>query len=139
MAIAKWSLPGTRTSNQAGTALNSLATGSASGLITYSNFEDRDLYAAVTIKLGSITPTTGGSVTLRVYASDGIDAPDANGGAFDSYVAALAPGAGAKVVIFPLVRLYPFSLRLQFVNNSGVTTAASGNELYVTPFNEDVS
>jgi len=138
MAIAKWSLPNARSANQAGTALNSLANGTASALITYPNFEDRDLYAAVTIKLGSITPVTGGSVTLRVYAGDGIDFPDANGGAFDSYVVALAPGAGAKVVILPLVRLHPFTLRLQVVNNAGVTTAASGNELYLRTYSEEV-
>ena len=138
MAVAKWSAPGTRSANLAGTALNSLATGSASSLIAYDNGTARDLYAAVTVKLGSITPGTGGSVTLRVYAGDGTDLPDANGGAFDAYVAALASGAGAKVVTFPMVRLYPFPMRLQFVNGAGVTTAASGNELYLTPFNEDV-
>ena len=138
MAVAKWSAPGARSANLAGTALNSLATGSASALISYDNSTNRDLYAAVAIKLGSITPTAGGSVTLRVYAGDGTDLPDANGGAFDAYVAALASGAGAKVVTFPMVRLYPFPVRLQFVNGAGVTTAASGNELYVTPYNEDV-
>ena len=139
MAIAKWSAPEARSSNLAGTALNSLATGTASSLISYDNSTALNLYAAVTIKLGSITPATNGSVTLRVYAADGTDVPDANGGAFDSYVAALASGASAKVVVFPLVRLYPFPLRLQFVNNAGVTTAASGNELYVLPYNEDVT
>jgi hypothetical protein len=139
MAIATWSAPGARSSNLAGTALSSLATGTASSLISYDNSTARNLYAAVTIKLGSITPATGGSVTLRVYAGDGTDVPDANGGAFDSYVAALASGASAKVVTIPLVRLYPFPLRLQFVNSAGVTTAASGNELYVRPYNEDVT
>lgn len=138
MAVVKWSAPGARGANLAGTALNSLATGSASSPIAYDNSTARDLYAAVTVKLGSITPGTGGSVTLRVYAGDGTDLPDADGGAFDAYVAALAGGAGAKVVTFPMVRLYPFPVRMQFVNNAGVTTAASGNELYVTPYNEDV-
>lgn len=139
MAIAKWSAPGARSANLSGTALNSLATGSVSALIAYDNSTPRDLYAAVTVKLGSITPGTGGSVSIRVYAGDGTDLPDANGGAFDTYTAALATGSGAKVVTFPMVRLYPFPCRLQFVNNAGVTTAASGNELYVTPFNEDVT
>jgi len=37
-----------------------------------------------------------------------------------------------------MVRLYPVSCRLQVVNNAGVTLAASGNELYVRPFNEDI-
>jgi hypothetical protein len=139
MAIAKWSLPNARSSNQAGTTLNSLANSTASALITYSNLDNRDLYAAVTIKLGSITPAAGGSVTLRVYSGDGTDVPDANGGAFDSYVATLASGASAKVVTIPMVRLYPFSLRLQVVNNAGVAFAASGNELYLRTYNEDVT
>ena len=139
MAVAKWASPGSRSSNLAGAALNSLATGSASSLISYDNSTALDLYAAVAVKLGSITPIVGGSVTLRVYAGDGTDLPDANGGAFDSYTAALASGAGAKVMTFPMVRLYPFPCRLQILNNAGVTLAASGNEIYVRPFNEDVT
>lgn len=139
MAVAKYSAPSTRSANLAGTALNSLANGSASALIAYDNSSTRDLYAAVTIKLGSITPATGGSVTLRLYTGDGTDLPDVNGGAFDSYTAALSTGTGAKVVSFPLVRLYPFPLRVQVVNNAGVTLGASGNELYFTDYNEEVN
>jgi hypothetical protein len=138
MAIARWAAPGTRSSNLAGTALNSLANGSASAAITYDNSTARDLYAIVTVKLGSITPTTGGSITLRVYSGDGTDTPDLNGGSFDSYTAVLTTGASAKVATF-FVRIYPFPCSAQLVNNSGVSTAASGNELYFRPFNEDVS
>ncbi len=139
MAVAKWAAPGTRSSNLAGTTFNSLANGSAGSAITYDNSTNRDLYAIVTVKLGSLTPTAGGSITLRVYSGDGTDTPDLNGGSFDTYTAALTTGASAKVVSFPLVRLYPFSMRLQVVNNAGVSTAASGNELYVRAYNEDVS
>jgi hypothetical protein len=139
MAVAKWATPGTRSSNLAGTTFNSLANGSAGTAITYDNSTARDLYAAVTIKLGSLTPTTGGEITLRVYSGDGTDTPDLNGGSFDTYRAALTTTAGAKVVTFPMVRLYPFSVILQVVNNAGVSTAASGNELFVRPYNEDVS
>lgn len=139
MAVAKWSTPSTRSSNLAGTTFNTLANGSAGSAITYDNSGNKDLYGIVTVKLGSLTPATGGSITLRVYAGDGTDTPDLNGGSFDTYTAALTTGASAKVVTFPMVRLYPFSLRLQVVNNAGVSTAASGNELFVTPFNEDVS
>lgn len=139
MAVAKYSIPSARSANLAGTAINSLANGSASAFITYDNSGTRDLYAAVTIRLGSITPATGGSVTLRIYTGDGTDVPDVNGGSFDSYTAALATGTSAKVVTFPLVRLYPFPLRVQVVNNAGVTLAASGNELYFTDYNEEVN
>jgi hypothetical protein len=137
MAVAKWAAPSTRSSNLAGTALNSLANGSASALISYDNSTARDLYAAVTIKLGSITPAAGGSITLRVLAGDGTDVPDAV--QLDTYTVPLTSGAGAKVAIIPLVRLYPFPLRLAVVNNAGVALAASSNELYCTPYNEDVS
>ena len=139
MAVAKWAEPGTRSANLAGTTFNSLGPNSAGTAITYDNSSNRDLYAIVTVKLGSLTPTTGGSITLRVYSGDGTDTPDLNGGAFDSYTAALTTTTGAKVVTFPMVRLYPFSMRLQIVNNAGVSTAASANELFVRAFNEDVS
>jgi hypothetical protein len=138
MAIARWAAPSARITIAA-TAINSLANGSASAAITYDNSTNRDLYAIVTIKLGSITPAAGGSVSLRVYSGDGTDTPDLNGGAFDTYVAPLATGASAKVVTFPMVRLYPFPLRFQIVNNAGVSTAASGNELYVRPYNEEIT
>jgi hypothetical protein len=137
MAIAKWSTPSTRSSNLAGTTLNSVANGSESARVTYDNSTTRDLYGFVTVKLGSITPATGGSVTLRVTASDGTDLGDAVGG--DLYTMPLAAGASAKVVNVPLVRLYPYSLRLSVVNNAGVALAASGNEIYVRAFNEDVT
>ena len=139
MAVAKWASPGSRSANLAGTTFNSLANGSAGSAITYDNSTARDLYAAVAVKLGSLTPATGGSITLRVYAGDGTDTPDLNGGSFDSYTAALTTSTGAKVVTFPMVRLYPFPLTVQIVNSAGVSTAASGNELYVRTYNEDVS
>ena len=138
MAVVKWSAPSSRSSNLAGTTFNSLANGSAGSAITYDNGTMRDFYATVTVKLGSLNAAAGGSITLRVYSGDGTDTPDLNGGSFDSYVEGLVSGTSAKVVTFRMVRLYPFSLRLQVVNNAGNSTAASGNELYVTPFNEDV-
>jgi hypothetical protein len=137
MAVAKWATPGSRSSNFAGTTLNSLANGSESAVVTYDNSTNRNLYGTVTIKLGSITPSTGGSITLRVTVSDGTDTADKAAG--DYYTAVLASGASAKVVILPMVRIYPYSLRFSLVNNSGVTLASSSNEIYVTPFNEDVS
>jgi hypothetical protein len=133
MAVAKWASPGSRSTNLAGTTFNTLANGTAGSAISYDNSTARDLYAAITVKLGSLTPATGGSVTLRVYAGDGTDTPDLNGGPFDSYVAPLTTTAGAKVAIIPMVRLYPFPVTLQVVNNAGISTAASGNELYVRP------
>jgi len=137
MAVAKWSALSQRSANLAGTTLNSLANGSESNVVTYDNSTTRDLYGAVAIKLGSITPTTGGSITLRVTINDGTDTSDRIGG--DQYVAPITTTTGAKTVVLPMVRLYPFSMRFSIVNNSGVAFAASGNEIYVTDYNEDVT
>ena len=136
MAIAKWSTPSARSSNFAGTTLNSLANAAESNVVTYDNSTNLNLYGVVTLKLGSITPTAGGSVTIRVTLSDGTDTSDRIGG--DLYVVPLTSGASAKVVMVNMVRLYPFSMRFSVVNNAGVALAASGNELYVRPFNEDI-
>jgi hypothetical protein len=137
MAVAKWAAPSTRSSNFAGTTLNSLANGSESAVLTYDNSTNRDLYGVVTIKLGSITPSSGGTITLRVTLNDGTDTADRIGG--DVYSILLTSGASAKVAVFNMVRLYPYSMRMSVLNNSGVALAASGNELYVRPWNEDVT
>lgn len=137
MAIAKWATPSTRSSNFAGTTLNSLANAGESAVVTYDNSTSRDLYGVVTLKLGSITPSTGGSITIRVTLNDGTDTADKIGG--DLYVVPLTSGASAKIAVVNMVRLYPFSMRFSVINNSGVTLAASGNELYVRPWNEDIA
>ena len=137
MAIAKWSAPSARSSNLAGTTLNSLANGSESAVVTYDNSANRDLYGLVVIKLGSITPAAGGSITLRVTLNDGTDTADRIGG--DLYVVPLTSGASAKVAVVNMVRLYPYSMRFSVVNSAGVALAATGNELYVRPWNEDVT
>lgn len=137
MAVAKWATPSARSSNFAGTTLNSLANAGESTAVTYDNSANRDLYGLVTIKLGSITPATGGSVVVRVTLNDGTDTADRVGG--DLYVVPLVAGAGAKVAVLNMVRLYPYSMRFSLVNNAGVTLAASGNELFVRPWNEDVA
>lgn len=137
MAVAKWAAPSTRSSNFLGTTANSLANGSESSVVTYDNSSNRDLYGAVTLKLGSINSSAGGSVSLRVTVNDGTDTADKIGG--DVYVAPLVSGSSAKVVVFPMVRLYPFSLRFSIVNNAGVTLASANNEIYVRPYNEDVT
>lgn len=137
MAIAKWAAPSTRSANLAGTTLNSLANAGESAVVTYDNSSNRDLYGTVTVKLGSITPTAGGSITLRVTLNDGTDTADRIGG--DLYVVPLTSGASAKVAVINMVRLYPYSMRISVINNAGVAFAATGNEIYVRPFNEDIA
>jgi hypothetical protein len=137
MAIAKWATPSTRSSNFASTTLNSLANAGESNVVTYDNSTNRDLYGIITVKLGSITPSTGGSITVRVTINDGTDTADRIGG--DIYVIPLTSGASAKVAVLNMIRLYPVSMRISVINNSGVTFNASGNEIYIRPWNEDVT
>lgn len=137
MAVAKWSSNSGRSSNIMSSAADSLANGSESAVVTYDNSSLKNLYAAATIKLGSINSTTGGSVSLRATLNDGTDTGNKVGG--DVYVVPLVVGSAAKINIIPLVRLYPFSIRFSLVNNSGATLNAAGNELYLVPYNEDVS
>ena len=137
MAIAKWATPSTRSSNFASTTLNSLANAAESTAVTYDNSTNRDLYGTITVKLGSITPSTGGSITVRITLNDGTDTANRIGG--DQYVIPLTSGASAKIAMVNMARLYPFSMRISVINNAGVSLNAGSNELYITPYNEDIA
>jgi hypothetical protein len=137
MAIAKWNTPGTRSSNIASTVLDSLASAGESSVVTYDNSTNLDLYASIVVKLGSITPTTGGSISIRITINDGTDTADKIGG--DIYVVPLITTASAKVAVVNMIRLYPYSMRISVINNSGVSFAASSNQIFVRPWNENVA
>lgn len=137
MAVATWSSNSGRSTNILSSAANSLANGSESAVVTYDNSSLKNLYAAATIKLGSISSTTGGSISLRLTLNDGTDTSDKVGG--DVYVVPLVVGSAAKVNIIPMIRLYPFSVRFSLVNNSGATLNAANNELYLIPYNETIT
>lgn len=138
MAVAKWAAPSSESANLAGTALDSLANGSTSARIAYDNSTSRDLYGKVTLELGSITPGSGGSITLRVLHRRGTTDEDVVD-TLESYTALLISGASAKRVIFPMVRLYPFTLGFVVRNDAGAALAATGNAFYIQTYNEDVS
>lgn len=141
MPTARWSTPGTASANLAGTALDALANGSTSAFLTsYANGTNLDLYAGIAINLGSITPTTGGSITVRVFASVNGNTPDntASVGGGDAYAVPLTTTASAKVVNIPMVRLYPGTVYFTVTNNAGValSSTAGTNTLVVVPFDE---
>jgi hypothetical protein len=137
MAVVKWTTPGSET-NVAGSALTSLANGSNSARMAYDNSTAKDLYARVTVELGSITPSAGGSITLRYLGRrSGTDEDITTG--LESYTMPLASGTGAKRVIFQMVRLYPYDGGFVVTNNAGVTLASSGNSVFVQPFGEDIA
>ena len=139
-SLTKWSPPGAESSNLAGTALDGLATGSNSARIPVTN-PGLDLYCRVTVVLGSITPGTGASITLRYlgYQASASTSEDIiASGHQDSYTALLSSGTGAKRMIFEMVRLYPFDGGFFLTNNAGVALASSGNAIYVQTYNEAI-
>jgi|SRR5215207_1567345 len=148
MADTSWGTPlaiGSVT-NIAGTTLDSLAnstssTTGVSAFVTHDNSSALKLYANVRVTLGSLTPATGGSITLCVFAAQDTTAPTntAGFGGGDRYPYPLDTATGAKELIFPMVRLYNESMRLCIVNNAGVALAASGNGIRVRPYGESVA
>jgi hypothetical protein len=142
MGVINWATPRAVSSNFASTTLDSLANGSTSAFVTYDNSSNLDEYGNFSIALGSLTPTTGGSITLRVYsAGDAGTAPDDTGsvGGGDPYTVPLTTTASTKFVTIPGVKLYPFSMRVQITNNSGVSLAATGNSIKVQGYTETVA
>lgn len=136
MSTAKWSTPGSEV-EIGGSALNSLASSSTSARMAYNNSTNRDLYARVVVELGSISPGTGASITLRYLGRrSGSDETITTG--LESYTLPLGTTSGTKRLIFEMVRIYPFDGGFVVTNNSGTTLPASGNAVYVQPFNEDI-
>jgi hypothetical protein len=141
VATAKWATPSAVGSNIAGTTLDSLANAGTSAFVTHDNSSNLDLYASVRVTLGSIAAGAGASIKLHVHMVQDATAPNDTGsvGGGDIYSASLLVSTSIKEITFPMVRLYPGSLRLQITNNSTVTLASSGNEIRVRPYNESVS
>ena len=136
MATAiKWSVPTALSASLVTTQLDSLGNGSESAVSSaIDNTAGGYLYAAIIVVLGSITPATGGSISLRLTVSDGTNTADKVAG--DTYSAVLLAGASLKVVVFPLVRLPPFNCYLSVVNNSGVAFNAADSDVYYRAYGE---
>jgi len=136
MATAiKWSVPTALSASLVTTQLDSLGNGSESAVSSaIDNTAGSYLYAAIIVVLGSITPTAGGSISLRLNVYDGTNTTDKAAG--DTYSAVLLAGASLKVVVFPLVRLPPFNCYLSVVNNSGVAFNAADSDVYYRAYGE---
>jgi hypothetical protein len=139
MTTAKWATPSAESSNLAGTALDSLASGSGAAVTAYDNSTNLDLYLGVRIALGSITPAVGGYITLQVFTIQGGVTPDFVAGAGDSYSQPVLTATGVKNICFPMVRAYPRSMRFVITNNTGVALAATGNSVVASPYNESAA
>jgi hypothetical protein len=146
MAIAEWDNSqgsNAESSNIAGTALNGLTNGSLSAILAdIDNATNDDLYVSFWLELGSITPTAGGSVTIRLVRKRGSTYEDRTATIFsgEQMVKPLTTATGVKAVSFNFLRLPgPYVFGVELVNNSGVTLASSANALYYQTHNEAVN
>lgn len=130
---AQWTTPATESSSLVTTELDSLADGSESSSFTIDNSSTKALYTKIRLALGSLTPTTGGSVTLRLYG------PNADVGStpIATYTSALTTTTSAKVVEW-VIQLPPFAIEATIQNNAGVSFNAAANDIYSQTFGEEV-
>ena len=136
MAAAKWTVFAAETVNLAGTALDLKANGTTTFVADIDNSTDRDLYASVWADFGSITPSAGGSVTLSLRRKRG--SAYAENPCEQVISGVTGTGARAFALEFAMRLPGPGVYGLYFTNNLGLSTAASGNALYRSDFNEDV-
>jgi hypothetical protein len=140
--IAVWGDPSTESSNIAGTALNSLATGSLSAILAdVDNSVNKHFNIAFWIKLGSITPSSGGSITIRLICKRGSTYTDRNATIFtgEFQTVGLTTTTSAKEISTCTMRIPgPGIYGIEIVNNSGVTLASSGNEVYYRTWPEEI-
>jgi len=136
MATAKWSAAVGETSNIAGTALDSKATGTTTFIADLDNTTLKSLYTSLWMDLGSITPGTGGSVTIQLRRKRSSTYAD---NAMEQNTQSPSTGASAKAMEFALRIPGPHVYGIYWVNNLGVTSAGSGNALYQNDHNEEVA
>lgn len=142
MATSKWKAAESESSNIAGTALNSLATATASGILAdIANGTGKDLNVRFWIVLGSAA-FTGGTIQVRLVPkrSSTYTTRDASTFMGESASVPIPTGTAAKDLSTDAMRLNgPFTFGVEIVNNSGVTLASSGNEVYYQVWDEEVA
>jgi hypothetical protein len=133
MSEVNWWVDSSESSNLITTELDSLANGTESAAITVNNATGKKLYCKFRIVLGSITPGTGGGITLKIYGPNA----DVGSSPEQTVFIAASSGAGAKVVEKTLL-IYPFANQVTVTNNLGTTTASSGNAFYTYLLGEEI-
>lgn len=137
MSTAKWSSP-SADATPSTTPIDGLADGSSAIVTDVSNGTDKALYVSVCLSLASMTPSTGGSVALRIRRKRGSTYEDQTASCIVAQKL-LSSGASAKLVEFTAQLPGPYTYGLGIVNNSGTAFPGSGNAIYVSTFNEDVT
>lgn len=124
-------------------ALNSLANGSLSAILAdLDNTANRHFNIRFWVKLGSITPATGGYITVRLVCKRSSTYSDRTATIFtgEQQTISLTTSASAKEISSCTMRIPgPNIYGIEIVNNAGVTLASSGNEVYYTTWAEEIN
>ena len=145
MPIVRWSEP-TQPVNIAGTALNNLSpTTPVTMPVQIDNRTAgtaRNLYIVFQLALGSVTPTANAFIRLRMMRDIGGGVyPDRSSTVFSGglqFDIPMIASVGARVYETDRLLLPgPWLFGVEIINNSGVTLAASGNQLNYQMFGEE--
>jgi hypothetical protein len=135
MTFAKWSALGSE-SSVAGTALDSKASGATTFVADYDNTTAKDIYLGIWVTLGSINASSGASITVSLRRKRSSTYADND---TEIVVIPINSGTSAKnahaVIRIPNAGIYG----VYWTNNTGTTSAATGNSMFLTPWNEEIN
>lgn len=131
------------------TGLNSLANGNAcTESSAWDNTSGKYAFVSFDLLLASLTPSTGGYVTIIGWASlDGTNYgapivssnPPSTAEATLRWSGNLNASTAAQRIITPPLIVLPVKYKFQVVNGSGVALASSGNTLDLYPLELDLN
>src|SRR5262245_33662488 len=137
----KWSAPSSTTSVLT-TEPNSLGNNTLSALgPAYDNNANKDVYADFELVLGSLTPSSGGYITLyAALAVDGSNYGDAKRESVQQLIGVfnLDTSASAKRSSLRTIMIPPDLIKFYLDNQSGVSLAASGNTVKIIVYEPEV-
>lgn len=120
--------PSSEGSSVAGTAMDSKTDGTTTLIFDFDNTSDRDFYLSLWGVLGSITTAAGASVKFEARRKrSGVYAMNAE---FEAVCEIKTTGAGQKDISAVLQLSGGFEYGIYWTNNTGTTSAGSGNALY---------
>ena len=137
MAIAKWSALSSESADLGTSVDNKSSSSTPIFIADIDNSSGATLYIEYFINFASINPTAGASITLVLRRKRGSSYAENN---IETYTAS-PTGSGARAFSLHAAHriLNAGVYGLYWINNLGVTTAASGNNLFYRTWNEDVS
>lgn len=135
--VIKWYNPNTKVPLNA-QGLNGLEQGGRSDLIVYYNTLQLQ-YAMLTVQLGEIeVPDDYRQVNVFRQFGDGSFMGENQLVGMNEIQLNLSAGTGIKTLVYPKIELPLVSVGFVLENQSGTTLAMTGNQIWITPYGEQV-